>query len=178
MGWSTSKLFTVARIVAVAAVVGGLIAATAARPMAQSGPATHAKNVEGVWLVQVTQRNCETNAALGSFNSLVTFTHDGIVIESPGSIAFAPDQRSAGHGTWTRDGQDTVIQRMVALILFDTPPNPPVSPGFRKGWQTITHTVDLTGPDSLTSAGTARFFDSNGELYRSGCSTAVGERFR
>src|SRR5687767_12174736 len=177
MGWSTSKVFTVARIVAVAAVVSGLIAGAAARPMAQAGPDSHAKNVEGVWLVQVTQRNCETNAALGSFTSLVTFDGDGIVIESPGSVAFAPGQRSPGHGTWTRDGQHTVIQRMVALILFDTPPNPPVSPGFRKGWQMITHTVDITGPDTLTSAGTARLFDSNGELYRSGCSTAVGERF-
>ena len=178
MGWNTSKVSTVTRIVAVAAVVGGLIAGAAARPMAQSGPASHAKNVEGVWLVQVTQRNCETNAALGSFNSLVTFDHDGIVIESPGGVAFAPGQRSNGHGTWTRDSQDTVVQRMVALVLFDTPPNPPVSPGFRKGWQMITHTVDLTGPDTLVSAGTARFFDSNGELYRSGCSTAIGERFK
>src|SRR5688500_19918690 len=85
VGWSTSKVFTVARIVAVAAVVSGLIAGTAARPMAQAGPDSHAKNVEGVWLVQVTQRNCETNAALGSFTSLVTFDGDGIVIESPGS---------------------------------------------------------------------------------------------
>ena len=76
---------------------------------------------------------------------------------------------------------------MVALILFDTPanlpgtpgfdPSKPVSPGFFAGWQTVTHTIRLTDADHLTSSGTNEFFKANGELYRTGCSTAVAERF-
>jgi hypothetical protein len=76
---------------------------------------------------------------------------------------------------------------MVALILFDTPanlpgtpgfdPSMPVSPGFFAGWQTVTHTVNPTDADHITSAGTNAFYKLTGELYRTGCSTAIGERF-
>ena len=71
------------------------------------------------------------------------------------------------------------------MILFDTAPNlpgpgfdpsKPVSPGFFAGWQTVTHTVTLRG-DQLTSAGGNEFFKADGTWYRTGCSTAVGQRF-
>jgi len=92
-------------------------------------------------------------------------------------VAFAPGQRSPGHGTWTRLGDSRFRQRMVALILFTTPPNLPVSPGFEAGWQVIDHTVTLSDPDHATSAGGAEFYRSNGEVYRSTCSMAVLQRF-
>ena len=76
---------------------------------------------------------------------------------------------------------------MIALILFDTPPNlpgtpgfnpgMPVSPGFFAGWQTVTHKVKLGDADHGTSAGTNEFYKSDGTLYRTGCSTAVATRF-
>jgi hypothetical protein len=76
---------------------------------------------------------------------------------------------------------------MVSLILFDTAPNLPgtptfnpalpVSPGFFAGWQTVTHTLELTDPDHATSAGTNEFFRLDGQSYRSGCSTAIAQRF-
>ena len=57
----------------------------------------------GTWAVQVTLRDCATNAPLGPpFNSLVTFHDGGTLSESAGSLAFAPGQRSPGHGTWTQ----------------------------------------------------------------------------
>jgi hypothetical protein len=136
------------------------------------------RSVEGAWLVQVTPRNCETNAPLGSFSSLVTFARGGTLSESPGGLAFAPGQRSAGHGAWSRESGHTYTQRMVALILYATPPNPPMSPGFEAGWQTVTHTFELSDADHFTSAGFSHFFRANGELYRTGCSTATGERFQ
>jgi hypothetical protein len=77
---------------------------------------------------------------------------------------------------------------MVAIILFTTPPNLPgtpgfdpslpVSPGFAAGWQTISHTLTLTDADHATSAGTNAFFDVDGNVYRTGCSTAVSQRFQ
>jgi hypothetical protein len=66
---------------------------------------------------------------------------------------------------------------MIALIAFDTLPNPPVSPGFFAGWQEVTHTIELADASHLTSAGTNEFYKSDGTLYRTGCSTAVGRRF-
>ena len=138
--------------------------------------------------MQVTLRDCTTNAPLGpSFNSLVTLHEGGTISESAGSLGFAPNQRSAGHGTWTQRTRRTIAQRMVALILFDTPanlpgtpgfdPSKPVSPGFFAGWQTVTHTIRLTDADHLTSSGTNEFFKANGDSDRTGCSTAVAERF-
>ncbi len=143
----------------------------------------------GAWAIEVTLRNCDTGAPLGpASRALVTFHGDGTISEAAGSVAFAPGQRSPGHGVWTREGRRTYRQTMVALILFTTPPNLPgtpdfdpslpVSPGFAAGWQTISHTLMLTGADHATSAGTNAFSDVDGIVYRTGCSTAVSERFQ
>lgn len=143
----------------------------------------------GAWTIEVTLRNCDSNVPLGPpFRSLVTFHGDGTISEAAGSVAFAPGQRSPGHGAWTRQGRRTYRQSMVAIILFTTPPNLPgtpgfdpslpVSPGFAAGWQTISHTLTLTDADHATSAGTNAFFDVDGNVYRTGCSTAVSQRFQ
>jgi len=55
-------------------------------------------------------------------------------------------------------------------------PAKPVSPGFFAGWATVTHTAELSDADSLTSAGTNAFYRSDGTVYRTGCSTAIGVR--
>jgi hypothetical protein len=170
MEWNVSKT-RVARLGIAAGLVVSLVAA-AEGPLVAQG-----KTIEGVWIVQVTQRDCATQAARGTFSSLVTFVDGGTMYESPGGVAFAPGQRSTGHGTWTRLGDSTFHQRVVAQILFTTPPNLPVSPGFEAGWQVIDHTVTLSDPDHATSAGDATFYRSTGELYRSTCSTAVLQRF-
>jgi len=164
--------------------LSGALLTMSSRPAMAEGSAS----LVGTWLVRVTLRDCTTNAPLGpSFSSLVTFHRGGTLSESAGSTAFAIGQRSSGHGTWSRDGGHTFNQRMVALILFDSAPNlpgtpgfnpaAPVSPGFFAGWQTVSHAIRLTDDDRLMSSGTNAFYKTNGELYRSGCSTAVGQRF-
>jgi len=137
-----------------------------------------AARIEGAWGMTVTLRDCDTGAPLGPpFRSLVSFLAGGTILETPAALAFAPGQRSPGHGTWKTLQKRVFSQRTIALILFDTPPQPP-SPGFSAGWQVIDHTVTLANRNHLTSEGTNQFFDSQGNLYRSGCSTAVGERFQ
>ena len=132
----------------------------------------------GVWGIQVTLRDCATTAPLGPpIRSIVTFHQDGTISESAGALAFAPGQRSPGHGVWTHEGGNRFVQKMLALILFDSAPNLPVSPGFFAGWQTVTHHVDVTG-DTLTSSGTNAFFRVDRSQYRTGCSTATAERFK
>ena len=76
---------------------------------------------------------------------------------------------------------------MVALINFDTSanlpgtpgfnPSLPITPGFYAGWSMVTHTLQLQDQDHLISSGTNEFYKTDGTLYRSGCSTAVGTRF-
>ena len=165
---------------------GVLAASLGAAP--QTGDPSNASLI-GTWIVQVTLRDCSTNAPLGPpFNSLVTFNRGGTLAESAGSLAFAPNQRSAGHGSWARLSGERYSQRMIALTLFDTPanlpgsptfdPSKPVSPGFFAGWQTVSHTLELTDDDHLASSGTNAFYKSDGTLYRSGCSSAVAQRFQ
>ena len=86
-------------------------------------------------------------------NSLVTFAAGGTLRESVSGGGFAPGQRSDGHGTWTHTGGQTYDQRFVMMINFATAPGP------------------------AKSTGTNSFYRLNGEVYRTGCSTATGTRF-
>lgn len=177
-----------------------VVAAIAAILVATSGPTIRAgsrkdearnedseRQLAGAWTVQTTLRNCDTNVPTGSFATIVTFHRGGTLTESTGSPAFAPEQRSEGHGTWKRLGRTMFSQHVVGLVRFDSPPNlpgtptfdptKPISPGFNSGWQTIVHRVRLTGADRFESSGVTEFFDTHGQSYRQGCSTAVGQRF-
>lgn len=153
---------------------------------AASGRARH-QSLVGTWGIQVTLRDCTTGVPIGPpFNSLVTFHEGGTLSEAAASPGFAVGQRSPGHGGWTRESGHTFGQSMVALILFDTLPNLPgtpgfnpslpVSPGFFAGWQTVSHTITPVDADHITSSGANSFYKSNGEFYRGGCSTAAGQR--
>jgi hypothetical protein len=57
-------------------------------------------------------------------------------------------------------------------------PTKPVSPGFFAGWQLVSHTIELTDADNLSSTGTNAFYKFDGTEYRTGCSTTTGRRFK
>ena len=152
-----------------------LVLGTADAASAQQSGAD-AQTVQGVWYVQVTIRDCATGAALAPpVNSLVTFAAGGTLRESVSGGGFAPGQRTEGHGTWTHSGGQTYEQRFVMMINFTTAPGP--GPGFEAGWMKVHHTVTMVDADHIESAGTNSFYRLNGEVYRSGCSTATGTRF-
>ena len=164
---------------ALATLTIALIAGSSRVARAQSNESGSGNGLVGVWIVEVTLRNCSTGAPLGPpFSSLLTFHRGGTISDSAGSSSFSPGQRSSGHGTWSQEGRHTYSQKMIALILFDTPPNLPVSPGFFAGWSTITHTVELLNADQISSSGTNAFYRFDGTQYRAGCSTSVGSRFK
>jgi hypothetical protein len=149
------------------------VAATGAGAQ-QSG--SEARTVQGVWYVQVTIRDCTTGVALAPpVHSLVTFAAGGTIHESVSGGGFAPGQRSDGHGTWAHRGGRTYDQSFVALINFTTAPGP--GPGFETGWMKVQHAVEVVDADHIESAGSNSFYRRNGELYRTGCSTATGTRF-
>lgn len=181
----TSTHTGIARTVTALGLAAGLFASSSQAVLAQPDGSS---SLVGTWTVQVTLRDCTTGAPQGpAFNALVTFHQGGTISESAGGLAFAPGQRSPGHGTWARKRGHTFKQEMIALVLFDSEPNlpgtptfdptKPVSPGFQAGWQTVAHTVRFTAADQIASAGTNAFYRTNGELYRTGCSTATGQRF-
>jgi hypothetical protein len=183
-----SNLTCRTRRAAILTLTMALLGGFSSRAAAQSEQSGSKEGPVGPWAIQVTLRDCATGAPLGpAFNSLVTFHRGGTLSESAGGTTFAPGQRSPGHGTWTRVGHDTYLQRFVAMILFTTAPNLPgvpgfnpalpVSPGFQAGSSTVTHTFVLTDSDHATSSGTNEFFAADGTRYRSGCSTAVARRF-
>jgi hypothetical protein len=61
------------------------------------------------------------------------------------------------------------------MINFTTAPGP--GPGFEAGWITVRHTVEVIDADHIESVGTNSFSRLNGDVYRTGCSTATGTRF-
>jgi hypothetical protein len=144
-----------------------------------SGPAfAQARAIEGVWGMTITLRDCATAAQMGPpFMTLVTFHQGGTVSESNGSPGYAPGQRTEGHGVWNHAGAASFGLRLVASILFTTPPTPP-APGFLAGWQVLTSTLTMTSDSSLSGAARADFYDVNRLPYRSVCPTVTGERFR
>lgn len=137
------------------------------------------RSIEGVWGLNITIRDCATMAPIGApFRSILTFHQGGTISESPANPGFAPGQRSPGHGIWTQTGPATYSSKFLALILFDTPANPPLSPGFLAGWQVGTQTAVLSDADTLTTTGQVQFYDLNRQQYRAICAGATGERFK
>jgi hypothetical protein len=178
MNWNRSKKLSAGRAVAVLGMAGVLLMSSGHIGLAQSEESASKNGLEGTWFVQVTLRDCASNAQIGPrFNSLVTFHRGGTLSESTSNRAFAIGQRSDGQGNWTFEGHHTYKQRMVNLINFDTAPNLPFSPGFFEGLSVVTHTLELTDADHGTSSGTNEFYKADGTLYRTGCSTAVARRF-
>ena len=188
MNWNTSKALGAGRAAAVLGLIGALVMSSGRPGLAQSNNSASKNGLEGSWFVQVTLRDCATNAQIGlSFNSLVTFHRGGTISESTSSQAFAIGQRSDGHGNWASEGHHTFSQRMINLINFTTAQNLPgtpgfnptlaVTPGFFAGWVTVAHTLELDDADHGTSYGTNAFYKADGTLYRTGCSTAVAVRF-
>ena len=186
MNTTSSNARGLARLAILLGLAAGILAATSSGAAAQPTPSAPSKGLVGTWAVQVTLRDCTTQDPRGSFNSLVTFHQGGTISESTASLATAPGQRGPGHGSWAKTGGDRYSQKMIALMLFDTPPNlpgtpgfdptKPVSPGFFAGWAKVTHTVELADADSLSSSGTNAFYRSDGTVYRTGCSTAIATR--
>ena len=156
-------------------------AAGVAVMLALASPAfAQARALEGVWGIVTQDRDCTTNAARGTpTRALITFHGDGTFRETRYIPVFAPGQLSDGHGNWTFAGSGTFAGHVVSMLNFDSAAGtPPGSPGFQAGWLVATQNYVLTGPDSFTMTGSTQFINLNREVYRVGCASRVGERFR
>jgi hypothetical protein len=159
----------------------GAAAAGMAMIVGASSPAyADAHRLRGVWGVVTQEVNCATNAPLGpSTRALVTYHADGTVSESRYVPVFAPGQLSTGHGTWRYGRHGTFTGRVVSMVHFDSPATtPPGLPVFQAGWQVATQSITLQDRDNFTATGSSQFFNLEQEVYRVGCATRVGKRFR
>ena len=126
--------------------------------------------LEGTWTVQVQIVDCTSGNAMGpAFPSLLTFARGGALTETTANPHFYPADRGPGHGVWST-GETGSQAASVAFITLN---------GVLQSTQVIRQAIQLTGSrDSFTSTATLQFFDPSGSLIKSGCATAVGQRFQ
>lgn len=170
---------------AMAAVVLAAVLMLSAGWSAGASPQRHDFEIQGTWLVTVTQRNCSTGATLGSFHSILTFADGGTMAEDTTNPAFGPGQRGAGQGYWRYEGGRTFYAKSIAFINYSTAsPNPPAVPPFKAGTQTIEQTIQFThdDPEEWSSTATVVFADTHGVVYSPSpvppCVTATAVRFK
>lgn len=127
----------------------------------------HNRTLVGVWINQVTIRNCDTGAPLGSFQTQTTFAKGGTYLETVAPSIF----RSYGNGLWKRIhgwNQYSLTQRFMRYDATGT--------FIGSGVVRAAITLDETG-DNYTSTATNDFLDPNGNVIASGCATTVATRF-
>ena len=125
--------------------------------------------LEGTWTVQVQIVDCTSGNAMGpAFPSLLTFARGGALTETTANPHFYPADRGPGHGVWST-GETGSQAASVAFITLN---------GVLQSTQVIRQAIQMTGSDSFNSKATLQFFDPSGSLIKSGCATAVGQRFQ
>jgi hypothetical protein len=122
----------------------------------------------GVWVTQVTRRNCETGEPIAApGNSQNTFAKGGTLLETIGPSIF----RSPGNGIWKRESGLNEYSFALRFMRYDA-----AGSFVGSGVVRAALTLDETG-DHTTSTATNDVLDVNGNVIGSGCATSVSTRF-
>jgi hypothetical protein len=122
----------------------------------------------GVWLTQVTRRNCDTGEPIGATSqSQLTFAEGGTLLETIGPSIF----RSPGNGIWKREHGWNEYSYALRFMRYDA-----AGSFVGSGVVRVALTLDETG-DHYTSTATNDVLDVNGNVIGSGCATSVSTRF-
>jgi len=132
------------------------------------GTEPEARKLEGTWRVQVTLRDCDTDAALGNpFAAMVTFARGGTLTSADGG--FNPALRGPGHGIWNHRGGHT-YSALTEAFLFN-------SSGVWIGTQRLRQTIEIgADADEFKATISAQILAPGGNVLFSGCATSVGRR--
>jgi hypothetical protein len=125
------------------------------------------RSLVGVWVTEVTRRNCDTGAPIATNRIQVTFAEDGTFLETIGPSAI----RSPGNGIWKREHGWNEYSSAQRFMRYD---GAGVFVG--SGVVRAAITLDETG-DHYTSTATNDVLDVNGNVIGSGCATSVSTRF-
>jgi hypothetical protein len=155
--------------VSLKAIAGFALAVTlvlAAARIPVNGQSGKARRIEGTWRVEITLRNCQTGAAIGTQPGLHTFLAGGSMLSNP---AVNPALLSTGHGVWEHAGGRSFIN---TIVLFRFNPD-----GSYAGTVTVTRHIELAdNSDEFTSTDTAKAADPSGNVIETRCATARGQR--
>ena len=128
----------------------------------------HEPSLVGVWLTQVTRRNCDTGEPIAATNRIqVTFAEGGTFLETIGPSII----RSPGNGIWKREHGWNEYSYALRFMRFDA-----AGSFVGSGVVRVALTLDETG-DHYTSTATNDVLDVNGNVIGSGCATSVSTRF-
>lgn len=128
----------------------------------------HRPSLVGVWVTQVTRRNCQTGDPIGATSQIqLTFAKGGTLLETVGPSIF----RSAGNGIWKREHGRNEYSFAQRFMRFDA-----AGLFVGSGVVRVALTLDETG-DHYTSTATNDVLDAAGNVIASGCATSVSTRF-
>ena len=160
---STKKLLT--------AVTLALACAASGRASDNSDRFQPMPQLQGVWLSQVTIRDCASGAAIaGPFPGMISFQTGGTIGES--GPALPNSTRGPGYGVWRRTGRSTFSETLT-FQRFDLS-------GIFLGTQVI-HATPKVANDSrsyVALGGKFEVKDQHGSTIATGCSSATGVRFQ
>jgi hypothetical protein len=127
----------------------------------------HEPSLVGVWVTQVTRRNCETGEPIGTSRPQNTFAEGGTLLETIGPSLI----RSPGNGIWKREHGWNEYSFALRFMRYDA-----AGVFVGSGVVRAAITLDETG-DNYTSTATNDVLDLNGNVIASGCATSVSTRF-
>ncbi len=128
----------------------------------------HEPSLVGVWVTEVTRRNCETGEPIAATGRIqLTFAEGGTLLETIGPSIL----RSPGNGIWKREHGWNEYSYAVRFMRFDA-----AGSFIGSGVVRAALTLDETG-DHYTSTATNDVLDVNGNVIGSGCATSVSTRF-
>ena len=166
---TTRQIVARAAGVIVAAVLLG--AGDVARANEQSGDQAskaQSRTIEGVWETVVTARDCQTQAPLFGFLSMVSYIRGGsLVLEA----ASEPSQRATGLGVWRHVGGRNFTS---AFQFFTYAPDGTPSGRLRSSTR-IRMSAD---GKSFSSSDTVEVSDLNGTVILQGCVTQEAIRLQ
>lgn len=123
---------------------------------------------EGTWEVRVTIRDCNTGDEIRSFDSLTTFMSGGTLIDSTSGVWQA--LKTPGHGVWSHT-MGRIYKFSFKTFNFDPAGN-------YTSYTVIRQQATLNQrATAYTSTGTSEFYNPNGTLLFTGCSTTTATRF-
>lgn len=151
-------------------ILGALICLAQSSAFADDDGHARRLSIEGLWVVEVTLRDCATGAVAPVpnpvFPILSTF-HKGGTLSEHGSRA-SPATRGSGHGLWKRTGARTFESRFI-FQMFDVN-------GLLIGNQDARSTLTLSNDRNSSTSTTRVTVNRIGLPPLFGCATSVGQR--
>jgi hypothetical protein len=126
------------------------------------------RSLVGVWVTEVTRRNCDTGEPIATNRIQVTFAEGGTFLETIGPSII----RSPGNGIWKREHGWNEYSSTQRFMRYDA-----AGSFVGSGVVRAAITLDETG-DHYTSTATNDVLDINGNVIASGCATSVSTRFQ